>query len=81
MNLFRICALLFSLAWLAHGKSEDYSDQLVIGTQVLIKLKQSGHRSSNDLVEGLNDLVLKMLSEAMTRAEANGRKTIQSYDL
>jgi histone H3/H4 len=80
MHLLRkFLALLVTLFIEFANAGED--DQLVIGTQVRRILKDAGHRTASNFVEELNIVVHELIDAAIRRAEANGRRTVQAYDL
>jgi len=47
------------------------------------KLKNvvSGYNVSGDMAEGLNQLIVRIIKEAVLTAKANNRKTVRSIDL
>lgn len=81
MQVFKklLIVLTFSLSITFASAGDD--DQLVIGTQVRRILKEAGHRTASNFVEELNIIVHELISAAVQRAEANGRRTVQAYDL
>jgi histone H3/H4 len=80
MQLFKqLFAFIFTLFMTFANAGED--DQLVIGTQVRRILKDAGHRTASNFVEELNIVVHELIDAAIRRAEANGRRTVQAYDL
>ena len=50
---------------------------------VKAKLKDvcKGYNVAGDLADALNEKAVQLLKDAMSRAEANGRKTIMAKDL
>ena len=46
-----------------------------------IKSKGEGIRTSEDFLNGLNDLLHETLEKAIERAQRNGRATLRDYDL
>ncbi len=59
-------------------------DMLLVGSKTKEALKGTGKEKfmvSADALDGLNEYVHWLVSEAQQRAKANGRKTIRSYDI
>jgi histone H3/H4 len=54
---------------------------LVVGTKVKNYIKGKGVMSSADVLDALNDAVYGLLDQAIARAKANGRKTVQGRDV
>lgn len=46
-----------------------------------IKSKGEGVRTSEDFLNGLNELLHETLEKAIERAQRNGRATLRDYDL
>ncbi|MFO7156489.1 MAG: hypothetical protein DIU72_007745 [Pseudomonadota bacterium] len=46
-----------------------------------IKSKGDGVRTSEDFINGLNDLVHEAIEKAIQRAQKNGRATLRDYDI
>jgi histone H3/H4 len=58
-------------------------DALFVKSKVRDYIKSKGCNTSGDLIDGkaLNDAIVHVLDNAITRAKANGRKTVQEKDL
>ena len=56
-------------------------DSLVVGSKVKEAIKAAGCNCAGDVIEGLSGKVAAQLTEAATRAKANGRKTVRAVDL
>ncbi|MHC4592339.1 MAG: hypothetical protein ACYS8L_06550 [Planctomycetota bacterium] len=56
-------------------------EMLVVGTKVKNYIKGKGVMSSADVLDALNDAVYGLLDQAIARAKANGRKTVQGRDV
>ena len=54
---------------------------LVVGSKVKAFVKEKGFNSSGDLGDALSKKVEEILTEAVKRTEANGRKTVRPEDL
>lgn len=81
MYLFKKAFTLLAFLLLTAFVNAGDDDQLVIGTQVRRILKDAGHRTASNFVEELNIIVHELIDAAIRRAEANGRRTVQAYDL
>lgn len=55
-------------------------EMLLVGSKVKDALRTSGLNVSGDALEGLNDVVHWYISQAVSRTEANGRKTVRKHD-
>ena len=58
-------------------------DALFVKSKVREYIKSKGCNTSGDLIDGnaLNDAIVNVLDNAIGRAKANGRKTVQEKDL
>ena len=57
-------------------------EMLIVGSKTKDALKGGGkYNVSSDALEALNKHVHWLVKEAQARCEANGRKTIRSYDI
>ncbi len=58
-------------------------DALFVKSKVRDYIKSKGCNTSGDLIDGkaLNDAIVNVLDNAIGRAKANGRKTVQEKDL
>jgi histone H3/H4 len=58
-------------------------DALFVKSKVREYIKSKGCNTSGDLIDGnaLNDAIVHVLDNAIARAKANGRKTVQEKDL
>ncbi len=57
-------------------------EMLLIGSKTKDALRGGGkYNVSSDAIEGLNDYVYWLISQAQKRCEANGRKTIRNHDI
>jgi len=58
-------------------------DALFVKSKVREYIKSKGCNTSGDLIDGkaLNDAIVGVLDNAIARAKANGRKTVQEKDL
>ncbi|MBT3583816.1 MAG: hypothetical protein HN509_02830 [Halobacteriovoraceae bacterium] len=55
-------------------------EMLLVGSKTKEAIKESGLNVSGDALEALNQIVHKMVKEAQSRCEANGRKTVRGTD-
>jgi len=53
---------------------------LLVGSKVKAEIKGAGCNTAGDAIEGLNDWVHWLISQATQRASANGRKTVRAHD-
>jgi len=56
-------------------------EMLVVQSKVRDIVKKTDANMSGDFVEALSNKVEEMVTQAVNRAKANGRKTVRSYDL
>jgi histone H3/H4 len=57
-------------------------DMLLVGSKTKDALKGGGkYNVSSDALDALNSQVYWLIEQAQKRCEANGRKTIRSYDI
>jgi histone H3/H4 len=58
-------------------------DALFVKSKIREYIKGQGCNTSGDLIDGasLNDAIIGVLDNAIRRAKANGRKTVQEKDL
>jgi len=58
-------------------------EALFVKSKVREYIKGKGCNTSGDLIDGpaLNDSIMSVLDNAIRRAKANGRKTVQEKDL
>lgn len=54
---------------------------LVVQSKVKAHVKKLKMKCSSDVVDGLNKLVAWHIEKAVSRAKANGRKTMRAADL
>ena len=54
---------------------------VVVGSKVKEVVREAGLRSDGELVQALNEKVLRLLRQAIKRAKANKRGTVRPYDL
>ncbi len=62
-----------------NGGKEKMAELLVVRSKIKDVVKNMN--VAGDLAEGLSDKVEQLIKDACKRAEANGRKTVQSRDL
>ena len=55
--------------------------RLVVQNAVRQAVRDSGCNCAGDFSDALSERVSAMVKDAVTRAQANGRKTVQSRDL
>ncbi|ACY14461.1 hypothetical protein [Haliangium ochraceum] len=55
-------------------------DVLLVGSKVKQQIKEAGFNTGGDAVQGLNQWVHWLISQATQRAHANGRKTVRAHD-
>ena len=60
---------------------EIMSDSLVVNSKVREFAKKEDINVSSDFGEGLSKVVEDVITKAIERVKANGRKTLRSYDL
>lgn len=58
-------------------------ETLFVKSKVREYIKSKGCNTSGDLIDGppFNDCIIEVLDNAINRAKANGRKTVQEKDL
>ena len=58
-------------------------DALFVKSKIREYIKGKGCNTSGDLIDGvaLNEAIIDVLENAIRRAKANGRKTVQEKDL
>ena len=64
----------------AKSKKSSSNEMLLVGSKVKAELKSSGCNVASDALEGLNQYVHWLISQATERATANGRKTVRNHD-
>ena len=57
------------------------ADKLVVGSKVKEAVKSAGMNTGGDFAEGLSKEVSMLISKAVERAKANGRKTVRASDV
>ncbi len=63
------------------GKKGSSKEILIVGSKMKEVVKAHGFMSSGDLIEALSEKVHHLLTEATSRAKANGRATVRPNDL
>jgi histone H3/H4 len=53
---------------------------LLVGTKVRTLIKDADCNTAGDAIDGLNEWVYWLISQATARAKANGRKTVRAHD-
>lgn len=53
---------------------------LLVGTKVRQLIKDADCNTAGDAIDGLNEWVYWLVSQATNRAKANGRKTVRAHD-
>ena len=61
-------------------KAKAVTEQLLVASKVKAAMKDAGCNTSGDALEGLNNWVGWLISQATQRAAANGRKTVRAHD-
>jgi hypothetical protein len=57
------------------------TEVLVVGSKVKDVVRSAGLRSSGELIDAVSARVHEMLHNAVTRAQRNGRATVNPHDL
>jgi hypothetical protein len=55
-------------------------DMLVVGSKTRQLIKDAGCNTGGDALDGLNEKLHQLISQAVARATTNGRKTVRKYD-
>ena len=63
------------------GKKSASRENLVVGSKVKDVVKAAGLQSSGELIQAVSERVHEIVTQAITRASGNGRKTVRAYDL
>lgn len=53
---------------------------LLVGSKVRQAIKDADMNTGGDAIDGLNEWVHWLISQATHRAQANGRKTVRAHD-
>lgn len=53
---------------------------LLVGSKVKQQIKDAGFNTGGDAIQGLNQWVHWLITQATQRAHANGRKTVRAHD-
>lgn len=64
----------------AAKKGGGSRDMLLVGSKVKAAIKQANCNTAGDALEGLNEWVYWLISQATRRASENGRKTVRAHD-
>ncbi len=59
----------------------DAKEMLLVGSKTKQALKDLGVNVSGDCLDALNEVVHWYIQQAVTRAQANGRKTVRGHDI
>lgn len=62
------------------AKKKKAKEVLLVGSKVKAEIKDAGCNTGGDAIEGLNEWVHWLISQATSRASANGRKTVRAHD-
>jgi len=62
------------------GSSAANKDMLLVGSKVKAAIKEANCNTAGDALEGLNEWVYWLISQATRRASENGRKTVRAHD-
>ena len=62
------------------GAKKGAGEVLLVGSKVKAAIKAAGCNTSGDAIDGLNQWVHWLISQATSRASANGRKTVRPHD-
>lgn len=63
------------------GKAAKKSQEiLIVGSKMKDAIRSAGCNVAGDAIEHLNAKVHAMIENAVSRAQANGRKTLRGYD-
>ncbi len=63
------------------GKKTAKKESLIVGSKVRAYIKKKGAMTSGELLDALNNKVYCALDCAVSRAKANGRKTVRAQDV
>lgn len=64
----------------AAPKAAAPREVLLVGSKVRQAIKDAGCNTGGDAIDGLNDWVHWLLTQATARAAANNRKTVRKHD-
>lgn len=62
------------------AKAAAPQESLLVGSKVRGMIKAADCNTAGDAMDGLNQWVAWLISQATTRAKANGRKTVRAHD-
>jgi hypothetical protein len=62
------------------AKTAAPQESLLVGSKVRGMIKAADCNTAGDALDGLNQWVGWLISQATTRAKANGRKTVRAHD-
>ncbi|HTE55515.1 MAG TPA: hypothetical protein VK698_31895 [Kofleriaceae bacterium] len=55
-------------------------EMLLVGSKVKAAIKEANCNTAGDALNGLNEWVYWLISQATARASQNGRKTVRAHD-
>ena len=64
----------------ASAKRGGNKEMLLVGSKVKAAIKEANCNTAGDALDGLNDWVYWLISQATARASQNGRKTVRAHD-
>ena len=56
------------------------AEVLLVGSKVKATIKEADCNTGGDAIDGLNNWVHWLITQATKRAQANGRKTVRAHD-
>jgi hypothetical protein len=64
----------------ARGKKKAGGEVFLVSSKVRDAIRAGGCNTGGDAVDGLNAWAGWLISQAVARAQANGRKTVRAHD-
>lgn len=65
---------------MAKAKKKAPTEMLLVASKVKQMIKDAGCNTAGDALDGLNELVARLVEQAAKRASENGRKTVRAHD-
>jgi hypothetical protein len=64
----------------AKAAAKAPQESVLVGSKVRAMIKDADCNTAGDALDGLNQWVYWLVSQATARAKANGRKTVRAHD-
>jgi hypothetical protein len=62
------------------GAAKKGGEMLLVGSKVKAEIKNANCNTAGDALDGLNNWVHWLITQATQRASQNGRKTVRAHD-